>query len=72
MSFGTVSPRQRLDTPTIRALVSSRDFRSALAPGGLGTIFGSNLSDKPYAASKLPLPTQLGPTRVCESARTSP
>lgn len=38
--------------------------RIALAWGGLGTIFGTNLADAPRSAASLPLPVKLGDTEV--------
>lgn len=45
-------------------VVSAADFQPALAPGGLGTIMGSNLADATVPAPSLPLPVTMGGVRV--------
>lgn len=46
--------------PRITSVVNAADFTEALAPGGLITIFGENLSPVNQATSQMPLPTALG------------
>ena len=44
----------------------------ALSPGGLASIFGANLGGGNAGATALPLPTNLGGTRVFVNGRTAP
>ncbi|MBM3810836.1 MAG: hypothetical protein FJW20_04305 [Acidimicrobiia bacterium] len=55
-------------------IVSTSSFAPAvpLAPGGMAAIFGSRLADGSVSATSLPLPTQLGSTRVSISGRPVP
>jgi len=46
--------------PRILRVVNAADYTEALAPGGLITIFGENLSPVNQATSQRPLPTALG------------
>lgn len=46
--------------PRITSVVNAADFTEPLAPGGLITIFGENLSPVNQATSQMPLPTALG------------
>jgi uncharacterized protein (TIGR03437 family) len=45
--------------PQITAVVSGADFKSPAAPGGLISVFGTNLSPTNQATSEIPLPTAL-------------
>jgi uncharacterized protein (TIGR03437 family) len=46
--------------PRLDRVVNAADFETAVAPGGLVSIFGSNLSPINMATRELPLPTALG------------
>jgi uncharacterized protein (TIGR03437 family) len=46
--------------PQISAVVSAADAKSAAAPGGLISIFGTQLSPTNLATKEIPLPTALG------------
>lgn len=50
--------------PKISAIVSSADFQAGVAYGGLGTVFGSGLSDADYPAGAIPWPKKLGKTEL--------
>ena len=50
--------------PRVAAVVNAADFTNGVAYGGLGTVFGANLSDANYSATSLPLPKNLGPTEL--------
>jgi uncharacterized protein (TIGR03437 family) len=43
--------------PTITSVVSAADLKSAVAPGGLMAVLGTNLSGTNQATSEVPLPT---------------
>jgi uncharacterized protein (TIGR03437 family) len=47
-------------TPDITSVVSAADLKSPVAPGGLMSVLGTNLSVTNAATSTLPLPTALG------------
>ncbi len=47
-------------SPTINGVVSAADNKSAAAPGGLISIYGSQLSPTNLATNEVPLPTALG------------
>src|SRR5262249_13848477 len=49
-------------TPHITAVVSGADFNTGVALEGIGTVFGTNLSDGLYQFSALPFPKKLGQT----------
>src|SRR5690606_22460576 len=49
---------------TTGGIVDAASFRSFVAPGGLASIFGTELSGLTAAASTLPLPTTLAGIRV--------
>jgi uncharacterized protein (TIGR03437 family) len=49
-----------VSTPMINAIVSAADDTSPTAPGGLITIWGTQLSPTNLATSQIPLPTALG------------
>jgi hypothetical protein len=51
-------------SPHITSVVSAADFNSGVGLGGIGSIFGTGLSDGTYQFSSTPYPTQLGPTQV--------
>jgi len=46
--------------PVVQSIVNTADLTSAVAPGGLITVFGANISPITEVASELPLPTTLG------------
>jgi len=46
--------------PQITTVVNAADFTQPVAPGGLITLFGTNLSPVNLATSEVPLPTALG------------
>jgi uncharacterized protein (TIGR03437 family) len=46
--------------PQVASIVSAADFKSPVAPGGLMTLFGSQLSATNLATSEIPLATALG------------
>jgi uncharacterized protein (TIGR03437 family) len=46
--------------PQITSVVNAGDFSQAMAPGGLISVFGSQLSPVNMATNQLPLPTALG------------
>ena len=50
--------------PRVAAVVNGADFTNGVAYGGLGTVFGTGLSDANYSAAALPLPKKLGPTEL--------
>ncbi len=45
--------------PAINSVVNAADFTASVAPGGLISVFGNNLSPVNMASSELPLPTAL-------------
>jgi len=45
--------------PQVNSVVSAADFSAALAPGGLISVFGNQLSPVNLATSEIPLPTAL-------------
>ncbi|HWR51272.1 MAG TPA: hypothetical protein VN428_09205, partial [Bryobacteraceae bacterium] len=49
-----------LGSPTIDSVVNAADFKTAVAPGGLISIFGKNMSPVNAATQTTPLPTLLG------------
>ena len=53
-------------TPAISAggIVDAAQFQAVVAPGGIGSIFGSELADDIVIAGDLPLPFELGGARV--------
>ena len=59
-----VAAAPALAQPHIQAVVSGADFSPGIALGGIGTVFGTGLSDKQYQFSALPFPVKLGPTDV--------
>jgi uncharacterized protein (TIGR03437 family) len=46
--------------PSIKAVVNAADYTTALAPGGLISVFGQQLSPVNLATKETPLPTALG------------
>jgi uncharacterized protein (TIGR03437 family) len=48
--------------PSIASVVNAADLTSPVAPGGLISVFGDNLSPTNIATSEMPLPTALGQT----------
>jgi len=59
--------------PHILSVVSGADFTSGIALGGLGTVFGTGLSDSQYQFAALPFPLRLGPTEafICVAGKIS-
>jgi uncharacterized protein (TIGR03437 family) len=58
--------------PSISAVVSAADGTSPVAPGGLITIFGSQLNPTNLATSQIPLPTALGDSCVTVNGQLMP
>ncbi|MFM2125918.1 MAG: hypothetical protein RL328_2369, partial [Acidobacteriota bacterium] len=58
--------------PKILSVVSAADGVSSVAPGGLFTIWGSNLSAANLAANALPLPTVLGDSCLTVNDQPTP
>jgi uncharacterized protein (TIGR03437 family) len=56
--------------PVISAVVSAADGKSPAAPGGLVTLFGSNLNPVNLATKQIPIPTALG--RSCVTVNGQP
>ena len=56
--------------PTIAALVNAADGKQPVAPGGLITVWGSQLSATNIATAQIPLPTALG--QSCLSVNGTP
>ena len=61
-------------TPMISAggVVDAAQFQPVVARGGIGSIFGGNLADGVALASGVPLPLDLGGTRVRVDGREAP
>jgi uncharacterized protein (TIGR03437 family) len=59
-------------SPQIAAVVSAADGKSAAAPGGLITIYGSNLSPTNQATSQIPVPTALANSCVTVNGQPIP
>ena len=61
-------------TPMISAggVVDAAQFQPVVARGGIGSIFGANLADGVALASGVPLPLELGGTRVRVDGREAP
>jgi len=47
-------------SPKLKAVVNAADFTQSVAPGGLISLFGTNLSPTNMATNEVPLPTALG------------
>ncbi|MGE5487316.1 MAG: hypothetical protein ACM3ZB_05790 [bacterium] len=60
------------NAPRVRTAVNSADFSTAVAPGGLISIFGDNLSSVTASASQTPLPTLLGDTCITINDQLAP
>lgn len=58
--------------PQISAVVSAADFQSPAAPGGLITVFGTNLSPTNQATSEIPLPTALAQSCLTVNGQPMP
>lgn len=58
--------------PSISAVVSSADFASPAAPGGLITVFGKALSPTNQATSEIPLPTALAQSCLTVNGQPMP
>ena len=58
--------------PQIGAVVSAADFKSPAAPGGLISIFGTNLSPTNQATSEIPLPTALAQSCLTVNGQPMP
>ncbi len=59
-------------SPQIAAVVSAADGKSAAAPGGLITIYGSNLSPTNQATSQIPVPTALANSCITVNGQPIP
>ncbi len=51
-----------VQAPQVDSVVNAADFSAPVAPGGLVSVFGTNLSPVNAATSTIPLPTALGDT----------
>ena len=58
--------------PQISAIVSAADGKSSAAPGGLITIYGSNLSPTNLATSQIPVPTALANSCITVNGQPIP
>jgi uncharacterized protein (TIGR03437 family) len=58
--------------PQIAAVVSAADNKSAAAPGGLITLYGSNLSPTNQATSQIPVPTALANSCITVNGQPIP
>jgi uncharacterized protein (TIGR03437 family) len=58
--------------PQISAVVSAADSKSAAAPGGLVTVYGSNLSPTNQATSQIPVPTALANSCITVNGQPIP
>jgi uncharacterized protein (TIGR03437 family) len=58
--------------PQISAIVSAADGKSPAAPGGLVTIYGSNLSPTNQATSQIPVPTALANSCITVNGQPIP
>lgn len=58
--------------PSISAVVSSADFASPAAPGGLISVFGTALSPTNQATSEIPLPTALAQSCLTVNGQPMP
>jgi len=58
--------------PHITAVVSAADSKSAVAPGGLMTLYGANLSPTNQATSTIPVPTALANSCITVNGQPIP
>lgn len=58
--------------PQIAAVVSAADSKSPAAPGGLVTLYGSNLSPTNLATSQIPVPTALANSCITVNGQPIP
>jgi uncharacterized protein (TIGR03437 family) len=58
--------------PQISRVVSAADGKSAAAPGGLVTVYGSNLSPTNLATSQIPVPTALANSCITVNGQPIP
>ena len=58
--------------PQISAVVSAADSKSPVAPGGLMTLYGSNLSPTNLATSQIPVPTALANSCITVNGQPIP
>jgi len=58
--------------PQISAIVSAADSKSPAAPGGLVTVYGSNLSPTNLATSQIPVPTALANSCITVNGQPIP
>ncbi len=58
--------------PQINAVVSSADFKSAAAPGGLISLFGTSLAPTNQATTQVPLPTALAQSCLSVNGQLMP
>jgi uncharacterized protein (TIGR03437 family) len=58
--------------PQIAAVVSAADNKSSAAPGGLITLYGSNLSPTNQATSQIPVPTALANSCITVNGQPIP
>lgn len=60
------------NAPRVTATVNAADFSTAMAPGGLISVFGTNLSSVTASAGATPLPGLLGDTCVTVNEQIAP
>jgi uncharacterized protein (TIGR03437 family) len=73
LSVGPAIQGDRVPSLSTGGVVSSANFSArAMAPGGLFTIFGTNLATTTAQAAVTPLPTNLGGTEVVVNGRLAP
>ncbi|MBV8846993.1 MAG: Ig-like domain repeat protein [Bryobacterales bacterium] len=58
--------------PNIAALINGASFRQAHAPGGVATVFGSQLSQSTQAAGSVPLPVSMAGVTVTVNGVIAP
>ncbi len=59
-------------TPNPAAVLNGASFRPAATPGGLISVFGRNLAAETVVANQVPLPRELGGTRVLVNGLPAP
>ena len=63
---------QAVAPPTVSSIVNAADGTKPVAPGGLITIYGSNLSATNVATSQIPLSTALGQSCLVVNGTLAP
>jgi uncharacterized protein (TIGR03437 family) len=74
LSGSVAAPKTRTPSVTADSVANAASFdrNAVVAPGGLVTIFGSDLADGTGVATKIPLDTQLATTQVLLGDRALP